>query len=815
MSDLFDKTLLNLNNTNDTEVEFIPLVSTEEEEQTNNTDYPEELAILPLRNNVLFPGVVIPITVGRDKSIKLIQEANKGSKIIGVVSQKNQDEESPGFDDLYKVGTVAQIIKLLKMPDGTTTVIIQGKRKFEMVSCVKEDPYIFANVKMIVDKKLPKKNKELDVMFSTVKELALQIIKESPNIPSEASFAIGNIESPTFLVNFISSNMNADVVKKQSMLEEKDMKKRLSLVLEHLSTERELLEIRNQINSKVRKDMDKQQREYFLNQEIRAIQEELGDNPQEQDVQELKERASSKKWSDKVSKLFHKELDRFQRMNPQGAEYTVQLNYLDLVLDLPWGEYSKDILDLKRAAKVLDRDHYGLEDVKRRILEYLAVLKLKGDMKSPILCFYGPPGVGKTSLGKSIAEAIGRKYIRMSLGGLHDESEIRGHRKTYIGAMPGRVIQNIKKAKISNPIFVLDEIDKLGRSNHGDPSSAMLEVLDPEQNSEFYDNYLETEYDLSQVMFVATANDLSTIPGPLRDRMEIIEVNGYTVEEKIEIAKKHLIPNQLKEHGITKKEFSIDTKSIEKIIEEYTAESGVRGLNKKIAKVIRNRARQIAMEEEYSIKLNKDDISTILGKGRGRTKYDNNDIAGVVTGLAWTSVGGDILFIESSITKGKGKLTLTGNLGDVMKESAVIALEFLKSHSHWYGLNQEIFDRYNVHVHVPEGATPKDGPSAGITMLTSLASLFLQKKVKKNLAMTGEITLRGNVLPVGGIKEKILAAKRASIKEIILCEKNRADVEEIKAEYLKGLTFHYVTTMKEVLELALTKQDVLNKVKIL
>ena len=816
MSDLFDKTLLNLNNTNDTEVEFIPLVSTEEEEeQTNNTDYPEELAILPLRNNVLFPGVVIPITVGRDKSIKLIQEANKVSKIIGVVSQKNQEEESPGFDDLYKVGTVAQIIKLLKMPDGTTTVIIQGKRKFEMVSCVKEDPYIFANVKMIVDKKLPKKNKELDVMFSTVKELALQIIKDSPNIPSEASFAIGNIESPTFLVNFISSNMNADVVKKQSMLEEKDMKKRLNLVLEHLSTERELLEIRNQINSKVRKDMDKQQREYFLNQEIRAIQEELGDNPQEQDVQEMKERASSKKWSDKVSKLFHKELDRFQRMNPQGAEYTVQLNYLDLILDLPWGEFSKDILDLKRAAKVLDRDHYGLEDVKRRILEYLAVLKLKGDMKSPILCFYGPPGVGKTSLGKSIAEAIGRKYIRMSLGGLHDESEIRGHRKTYIGAMPGRVIQNIKKAEISNPVFVLDEIDKLGRSNHGDPSSAMLEVLDPEQNSEFYDNYLETEYDLSQVMFVATANDLSTIPGPLRDRMEIIEVNGYTVEEKIEIAKKHLIPNQLKEHGISKKEFSIDNKSIEKIIEEYTAESGVRGLNKKIAKVIRNRARQIAMEEEYLTKLSKEQVSGILGKGRVRTKYDNNDTSGVVTGLAWTSVGGDILFIESSITKGKGKLTLTGNLGDVMKESAVIALEFLKSHSHWYGLDQEVFDRYNVHIHVPEGATPKDGPSAGITMLTSLASLFLQKKVKKNLAMTGEITLRGDVLPVGGIKEKILAAKRASIKEIILCEKNRADIEEIKEAYLKGLTFHYVKTMKEVLELSLTKQDVLNKVKIL
>ena len=815
MSDLFDNTLLTLNNSKETEVEFIPLVSAEDEEVTNKEVYPLELPILPLRNNVLFPGVVIPITVGRDKSIKLIQEANKGSKIIGVVSQKDQEEESPSFDDLYKVGTVAQIIKLLKMPDGSTTVILQGKRKFEMVSCIKEEPYIFAEVKFIEEKKVPKKNKELDVMFSTIKELALQIIKESPNIPSEASFAIGNIESPTFLVNFISSNMNADVVKKQSMLEEKDLKKRVSLVLEHLSNEIQLLEIRNQINTKVRKDLDKQQREYFLNQEIRAIQEELGDNPQEQDVLDMKERASTKKWTSKVSKLFFKELDRFQRMNPQGAEYTVQLNYLDLILELPWGEFSEDALDLKRAAKILDRDHYGLEDVKRRILEYLAVLKLKGDMKSPILCFYGPPGVGKTSLGKSIAEALGRKYIRMSLGGLHDESEIRGHRKTYIGAMPGRIIQNIKKAEISNPVFVLDEIDKLGRSNHGDPSSAMLEVLDPEQNSEFYDNYLETEYDLSKVMFVATANNLSTIPGPLLDRMEIIEVNGYTVEEKVEIAKKHLIPNQLKEHGITKKDFSIDSKLLETIVEEYTAESGVRGLNKKVAKVVRNRARQIAMEESFEVKLKKEEIFTILGQGRGRTKYDNNDVAGVVTGLAWTSVGGDILFIESSITKGKGKLTLTGNLGDVMKESAIIAMEFLKAHSDWYGLDQEVFDRYNVHIHVPEGATPKDGPSAGITMLTSLASLFLQKKVRKNLAMTGEITLRGEVLPVGGIKEKILAAKRASIKDIILCEKNRSDIEEIKESYLKGLTFHYVKTMKEVLNIALTNQDVLNKVEIL
>ena len=814
MNDIFDNTLLQLNATKETEAEFIPLITAEEEENMNTQSYPDELPILPLRNNVLFPGVVIPITVGRDKSIKLIQDANKGSKIIGVVSQKNQEEESPEFSDLYSVGTVAQIIRMLRMPDGSTTVIIQGKRRFEMIAPVKTEPYLYAQVKMIEEKKSSKKNKELEMMFTNIKELALQIIKDSPNIPSEASFAIGNIESPTFLVNFISSNMNADVVKKQEMLEELNIKKRVTMVMEHLSLEIQMLEMRKQINSKVRKDMDRQQREYFLNQEIRAIQEELGDNPQEQDVAEMKKRAEAKKWDEKVSKLFYKELDRFQRMNPQGAEYTVQLNYLDLILDLPWGEYSTDILDLKRAAKILDRDHYGLEDVKRRILEYLAVLKLKGNMKSPILCFYGPPGVGKTSLGKSIAEALGRKYIRMSLGGVHDESEVRGHRKTYIGAMPGRIIQNIKKAGISNPVFVLDEIDKLGKSNHGDPSSAMLEVLDPEQNNEFYDNYVETEFDLSRVMFVATANNLSTIPGPLRDRMEIIEVNGYTVEEKIEIAKRHLIPKQIEEHGITKGDFSIDSKLIENLIEEYTSESGVRGLDKKVAKIVRNRARQIAMEEEFKPKMVKEDLFTILGAGRGRTKYDNNSVAGVVTGLAWTSVGGDILFIESSITKGKGKLTLTGNLGDVMKESAVIALEYLKAHSDWFGLSQEVFDNYNVHIHVPEGATPKDGPSAGITMLTSLASLFSQRKVKKNLAMTGEITLRGDVLPVGGIKEKILAAKRASIKEIILCEKNRKDIEEIKESYLKGLTFHYVKTMKEVLDIAIIKDKVDNFISI-
>jgi ATP-dependent Lon protease len=709
---------------------------------------------------------------------------------------------------LNKIGTVAQIVRLLKMPDGSSTVIIQGKRRFEIVQPLQTEPYMIASVKVIKEKRIDKSDKELDIMFKSIKELALQIIRESPNIPSEAQFAIGNIDSPTFLVNFISSNMNADVSKKQEMLEEMDMKKRVMMVMEHLTLEVQMLEMRNEIQNKVKKDLDRQQREYFLHQQMRTIQDELGDNPQIQDVRDMEERAEKKKWTKTVEKLFFKELEKLQRMNPQGAEYTVQLNYLDMLLDLPWGDYTKDNLDLKRAEKILDRDHFGLEKVKERILEYLAVLKIKGNMKSPILCFYGPPGVGKTSLGKSIAEALGRKYIRMSLGGLHDEAEIRGHRKTYIGAMPGRIMQNLKKAETANPVFVLDEVDKLGRSNHGDPSSALLEVLDPEQNNAFYDNYVETEFDLSKVMFIATANSLSTIQGPLRDRMEIIEVNGYTIEEKIEIAKRHLLPKQISEHGISKKDITIDKKIWEKVIEEYTNESGVRGLDKLTAKIVRNRARQIAMEESYEVKITEEDIFKFLGAGRTRAKYDNNDVAGVVTGLAWTSVGGDILFIESSITKGKGKLTLTGNLGDVMKESAVIALEYLKSHSESWNLNQEVFDNHNVHVHVPEGATPKDGPSAGITMLTSLASLFTQRKVKKNLAMTGEITLRGDVLPVGGIKEKILAAKRAGIKEIIMCSKNKQDVDEINQDYLKGLTINYVTKMNEVLEIALLNEKV-------
>lgn len=806
MNDIFDDNFLDFQAPIDGDAEFIPLLSPEEEESMHTSDYPEDLPILALRNNVLFPGVVIPITVGRDKSIKLIQHANKKDKIIGVVAQKNQEEEEPGFDDLFEVGTIAQIIRMLKMPDGSTTAIIQGKRRFKMKSLVQTDPFLRAQVELCKEPVAPKKDKEYVAMIQSMKELALKIIQESPNIPSEAQFAIKNIESSTFLVNFISSNMNADVFKKQEMLEEMDLKVQAMQVIQHLTLEVQQLAMRNEIQTRVKTDIDKQQREYFLHQQMKTIQEELGGSPQEQDILNMKERSKKKKWNDKVAKIFKKELERLQRMNPQGAEYTVQLSYLDLLLDLPWDSYSKDNLDIKRAEKILDKDHYGLEDVKTRILEYLAVLKLKKDMKSPILCFYGPPGVGKTSLGKSIAEALGRSYVRMSLGGVHDESEIRGHRKTYIGAMPGRIIQNIKKAGASNPVFILDEVDKLGRSNHGDPSSALLEVLDPAQNDSFYDNYIETEYDLSKVMFIATANDLSTIHPALRDRMELIEVNGYTVEEKIEIAKRHLIPKQLKGHGLLKKHFSITKRILETLIEEYTRESGVRGLDKMIAKLVRNQAKEVAMEqEELEPKISLEKMQKILGPGRKKTKYTNNSVTGVVTGLAWTSMGGDILFIESSMAKGKGKLNLTGNLGDVMKESALIALAYLRSKATKYGINEEMFEQRDIHVHVPEGATPKDGPSAGITMLTSLTSLLTGKKVKKAIAMTGEITLRGDVLPVGGIKEKILAAKRAAIKEVILSSQNKADVEEIKPEYLRGLSFHYVDQMEEVLDIALVR----------
>ncbi|PRX12137.1 ATP-dependent Lon protease [Nonlabens ulvanivorans] len=800
----------------DHEAELIPLLSTEDEEEMNNESVPEELPILPLRNMVLFPGVVIPITAGRDRSIKLLQEANAANKVIGIVAQKDESIEEPGADDLHKIGVVARILRILKMPDGNTTVIIQGKKRFQMGEILTEQPYITAKTTDIPEARPLPDNTEFNAIIDSIKELSLEIIKQSPNIPSEASFAIKNIESNSFLVNFVSSNMNLKVSEKQQLLEMNDLKDRALETLRFMNIEQQKLELKNDIQSKVHSDINKQQREYFLHQQMKTIQDELGGGvSSHQELDEMRTRAKSKKWDDKVKEHFEKELAKMQRMNPQVAEYSIQRNYLDLFLDLPWNVFSKDNFDLKRAKKILDRDHYGLDEVKKRIIEYLAVLKLRNDMKSPILCLYGPPGVGKTSLGKSMAEALGREYVRISLGGLRDEAEIRGHRKTYIGAMPGRIIQSIKKAKTSNPVFVLDEIDKLSSSHNGDPSSAMLEVLDPEQNNAFYDNFLEMGFDLSKVMFVATCNSLNTIQPALRDRMEIINVTGYTIEEKVEIGKQHLLPKQLKEHGLTKEHLKIAKPQIEKIVEGYTRESGVRSLDKQMAKMVRYAAKSIAMEEPYDLKVTNETVVEVLGAPRmERDKYENNDVAGVVTGLAWTRVGGDILFIESILSKGKGNLTITGNLGKVMKESATIAMQYIKANAEELGISTDIFDQYNVHIHVPEGATPKDGPSAGITMLTSLVSLFTQRKVKKSIAMTGEITLRGKVLPVGGIKEKILAAKRARIKEILLCEQNRRDIEEIKPEYLKGLTFHYVSDMSDVLELALTKQKVKNAKKL-
>lgn len=799
----------------DEEAELIPLMTPEDEEEINKESLPDTLPILPLRNTVLFPGVVIPITAGRDSSIKLINDANNDSKVIGVVAQRDEKIENPEGKDIYQVGVVARILRVLKMPDGNTTVIIQGKKRFEIDEVVQEDPYLRATIKEVPEGRPSKENSEFLAIIESIKDLSLDIIRNSPNIPSEASFAIENIESPSFLINFVSSNMNLRVAEKQKLLETGDLKKRALATLKYMNVEFQKLELKNDIQSKVQSDMNQQQREYFLHQQMKTIQEELGGVSHEDEIQELREKATKKKWNDDIKEHFEKELSKLQRMNPQVAEYSIQRNYLDLYVELPWNEFSKDKFDLKRAQRILDRDHYGLEDVKKRIIEYLAVLKLRNDMKSPIICLFGPPGVGKTSLGKSVAEALGREYIRISLGGLRDESEIRGHRKTYIGAMPGRIIQSLKKAGTSNPVFVLDEIDKLSVGNSGDPSSALLEVLDPEQNSEFHDNFLELGFDLSKVMFIATANNLAPIQPALRDRMEVINVSGYTIEEKVEIAKQHLLPKQLKEHGLTKDDLKIGKKQLEKIVEGYTRESGVRGLEKQVAKVVRYAAKNIAMEEEYNKKVGNDDIVEILGSPKlERDKYESNDVAGVVTGLAWTQVGGDILFIESILSKGKGTLNITGNLGTVMKESATIALEYLKGNAEELGINPEIFQKYNVHIHVPEGATPKDGPSAGVTMLTSLVSLFTQRKVKKNIAMTGEITLRGKVLPVGGIKEKILAAKRAHIKEIILCANNKTDVEEIKEEYTKGLTFHYVKEMSEVIDIAILGQKVKNAKKL-
>ncbi|MHC1707568.1 MAG: endopeptidase La [Bacteroidales bacterium] len=807
MNNIFDFDPRQFSDLMDGEAEFIPLLSQEEEDQMNAEDIPEILPLLPLRNTVLFPGVVIPITVGRDKSIRLIKESYRGNKIIGVVAQKSSEIEDPEFKDLYNVGTVATILRLLQMPDGSTTAIIQGKKRFQIVEPVQVDPYFKASVTSFESLKPLVKNKEFTALISSIKDLAIQIIKMSPQIPSDAAFALRNIESPVFLVNFVASNLNIEIQEKQKLLEIPDLISRANLVLSSLTKELQMLELKNQIQDKVKTDIDKQQRDYYLSQQLKTIQEELGMNPNEQHMNELKEKAKLKTWPKEVEEIFNKEFLKLQRMNPMAAEYSIQANYLDVIVELPWNENTEDNFDLRNAQKVLDEDHYGLEKVKERIIEYLAVLKLKKDIKSPILCLVGPPGVGKTSLGKSIARSVGRKYVRMSLGGLRDEAEIRGHRRTYIGAMPGRIIQSIRKAKSSNPVFVLDEVDKvMGMNINGDPSAALLEVLDPEQNISFYDNFLEISYDLSRVMFIATANTLSTIHPALVDRMEVIDINGYLLEEKIQIAKRHLVPKQMNDHGLKKSQLSFSDDIISKIIEFYTRESGVRHLEKIIARMIRSNARFIVEGEKYNKKITPSDLEKVLGPAPYQKEKDTRiKIPGVVTGLAWTPVGGEILFIEVSLSKGKGNLTLTGNLGEVMKESATLAYEYLKAHSKALEIPDPVFEEWNVHIHVPEGATPKDGPSAGITMFTALASAFTGRRVKQNFALTGEITLRGKVLPVGGIKEKILAAKRAKVTDIILSEENKKDIHEIKADYIHGLNFHYVTEMIDVIDLALEK----------
>ena len=794
----------------DAKIIAIPHQRDEEEMEEEHTDapLPEVLPILPLKNTVRFPGVIMPISIKREASLELINDAKK-ERLIGVVSQRN-DNDAPSKEDFYSIGVVARIIKILKIPDGSISVLVQGTHRFQITEFVEEQPYFKAKIQESPELLPEEQDEEFSATMEVVRDISLKLAKETSTGGLEVPFVLQNIDNDFFLINYVASTSPLSVSEKQDILEQNSLVTRAWAIIKYFGVELQKATLRKEIQNKVHMDFDKQQRDYFLHQQIQTIQKELGNESFEADIEKFKEQAKTKQWNEKIQKHFDKELAKLQRLNPQMPDYAIQRNYIDLLLDLPWNVYSKDKFDLKRAQKILDKDHYGLEDVKRRIIEYLAVLKLRNDMKSPILCLYGPPGVGKTSLGRSIAKALGREYVRMALGGLRDEAEIRGHRKTYIGAMPGRILQLIKKAGTSNPVFVLDELDKLSQGYGGDPSSAMLEVLDPEQNNEFYDNFLEIGYDLSKVMFIATANDLSTIQPALKDRMEIINISGYTIEEKVEIARHFLLPKVLKEHGMEHKQIQLGKKEIERIIEGYTRESGVRNLEKQIAKIVRYIARAIAMNEEYNPKISLEDIRKILGIPTERDKYENNEVAGVVTGLAWTSVGGDILFIESAFSKGSGGLSITGNIGTVMKESATIALEYIKAHAEQFGLDTRIFDQYKIHIHIPEGATPKDGPSAGIALLTSLFSVLTQRRVKKNLAMTGEITLRGKVLPVGGIKEKILAAKRAGIKEIILCKDNEKDIDEIKQEYLQGLTFHYVTEMEDVLKLAVTQEAVKN-----
>jgi ATP-dependent Lon protease len=796
---------VDFNLTPEEELDFIPIIPLNESDAESNEkiEIPKEIALLPLRNTVLFPGVVLPITVGRDKSIKAVNDSYKGTKLIGVVAQKDSNVEDPSPKDLENIGTIAKIVKQIKMPDGGTTIIIQGKNRFAIKSILAEEPYFKAQVELVEEEE-PPKDPDFEAYVANIKDLATEIIQLSPNIPTEASVILKNVENPSFLIHFVSSNLTIDIRDKQRLLEMSNIRERAELLMQFLQKELQFAELKNKVTNKTRAEIDKQQREYFLQQQLKSIKEELGGDPNEREIRELQKRAEGKKWPEATRETFKKGIEKLERMHPSTPDYSVTYNHLDLMLDLPWEDYTKDVYDLEKAKEILDADHYGMQKIKERILEYLAVLKLKGDMKSPILCFYGPPGIGKTSLGRSIANAIGRKYVRLSLGGIHDESEVRGHRKTYIGAMPGRIIQNIRKIKSSNPVMILDEIDKVGSDFRGDPSSALLEVLDPEQNHSFYDNYLELEYDLSKVLFIATANNLQTIQPALRDRLEIIELGGYAVEEKVEIAKRHLIPKQKEAHGLKSSSFKISDKVLEKIIQDYTRESGVRELDRHLAAIMRYQAKQLAMKGKLKANLTNDDIDIILGKSRySNEMYKGATIPGVAVGLAYTYAGGDILFIEALLSDGKPELRLTGNLGNVMKESATTALSYLSANAKKLGVDPSMIEKKTVHIHVPEGAVPKDGPSAGITMLTALASAFSGKRIKPFLGMTGEITLRGQVLPVGGIKEKVLAAKRAGLKEIILCWQNEKDVEEINPEYIAGMKFLYVKTMSQVIELAL------------